>query len=201
MRTLTCVLFGVILLGVAGCGGSGEVRPVPPAFQDGFSGTWVRNAALSQNPQEAAGEGDAFGGGGRGVGRGGGRGGGRGRAGGNDFDPAEMQRLMQLMGPAERLILTVTDATVETRTGRGAPLILNLDGEEVETDLGNDLTMKTKAEWRDETLELRNDFGMGFWIERSYSLDAETGHLLIEVSSRVRGQRVRTRQVYDRADR
>jgi hypothetical protein len=108
---------------------------------------------------------------------------------------------MQLMGPAERLILTVTDATVETRTGRGAPLILNLDGEEVETDLGNDLTMKTKAEWRDETLELRNDFGMGFWIERSYSLDAETGHLLIEVSSRVRGQRVRTRQVYDRADR
>ena len=108
---------------------------------------------------------------------------------------------MQLMRPAVRLILTLTDSTVETRTGRGAPLILNLDGEEVETDLGNDLTMKTKAEWKDGTLELRNDFGRGFWIERSYSLDAETGHLLVDVSSRVRGQRVGTRQVYDRADR
>ena len=109
--------------------------------------------------------------------------------------------MMQLMRPAERVILTVTDSTVETRTGRGAPLILNLDGEEVEIDLGDDLTMKTRAEWKDETLELRNDFGGGFSIERSYSLDAETGHLLIDVSSRVRGQRVRTLQVYDRAGR
>ena len=69
--------------------------------------------------------------------------------------------MMQLMRPAERVILTVTDSTVETRTGRGAPLILNLDGEEVEIDLGDDLTMKTRAEWKDETLELRNDFGGG----------------------------------------
>jgi len=109
--------------------------------------------------------------------------------------------MMQLMRPAERLILTVTDSTVETRTGRGAPLILNLDGEEVEIDLGDDLTMKTRAEWKDGMLELRNDFGRGFWIERSYSLDAETGHLLIDISSRMRGQRVRTLQVYDRAGR
>ena len=67
MRALQCVLPAIILGGVSGCAGGGEVRPVPPAFQDGFSGTWIRNASLRENPQEATGRGgggrDAFGGG------------------------------------------------------------------------------------------------------------------------------------------
>ena len=77
--------------------------------------------------------------------------------------------------------------------------MLSLDGEESEIDLSDGFTAKTRAEWKDETLELRTDFGRGFSTERSYSLDRETGRLLIDVSSRMRGQRVRTLQVYDRA--
>lgn len=222
MRTLRCVLSAIMMVGVAGCGGGGgEVRPVPPAFQSGFSGTWVRNADLSENPQEAAGQGNrggggaigsgARGGGGRGGGggagaRGGGGGGARGGGGGgrratagNDLDAAAMQRMMRFMRPAQRLILTVTDSTIEVRRGRGASLLLALDGEEIEVDLGDDQTMKARAEWKGGTLELRSDFGRGFSINQSYSLDSETGRLEIDSSSRVRGRRIRTLQVYDRA--
>ena len=219
MRILQCVLSAIILIGVAGCGGGGELRPVPLAFQDGFSGTWIRNAGLSENPREATGlgnrggaGGDAFGGGGRGGGSRGGGGGGRGGGGGvrgggregaagSDVDPADMQRVMRAMRPAERLILTVTDSTVELRTGRGAPLLLRLDGEEIEIDLGDDQTMKVRAEWKGETLELRTDLRGGFSINQSYSLDSETGRMEIDVSSRVRGRRIRTIQVYDRTSR
>ncbi len=108
---------------------------------------------------------------------------------------------MRAMRPAERLILTVTDSTVELRTGRGAPLLLRLDGEESEIDLGDDRTMKARADWKGETLEVRADLGGGFTITRSYSLDSETGHLQIDVSSRVRGRRMQTIQVYDRTSR
>jgi hypothetical protein len=59
--------------------------------------------------------------------------------------------------------------------------------------------MKARAAWKGETLELRSDFGRGFSINRSYSLDLETGRLEIDSSSRVRGRRIRTLQVYDRA--
>ena len=218
MRTLQCVLSAIILVGVSGCGGGGEVRLVPPAFQDGFSGTWVRNASLSENPREATGRGnrgggrrDVFGGGGRrggggGARRGGGgarRGGGNGRGGATegDVDPAAMRRVMRAMRPAERLILTVTDSMVELRTGRGAPLLLRLDGEEIEIDLGDDRSMKARAAWKGETLELRADLGGGFTINRSYSLDSETGHLRIDVSSRARDRRMQTIQMYDRTSR
>ncbi len=109
--------------------------------------------------------------------------------------------MMRLMRPAQRLILTVTDSTVELRTGREVPLLLRLDGEEIEIDLGDDQTMKVKAEWKGETLELRTDLGGGFSIDQSYSLDSETGRLEIDVSSRVRGRRIRTVQVYDRTSR
>ena len=108
---------------------------------------------------------------------------------------------MLAMRPAERLILTVTDSTVELRTGRRAPLLLRLDGEEIEVDLGEDQTMKARAEWKDEALEIRGDLGGGFSIEQSYSLDSETGRLEIDFSSRVRGRRIRTTQVYDRTSR
>ena len=108
---------------------------------------------------------------------------------------------MRAMRPAERLILTVADSTVELRTGRGAPLLLRLDREEIEIDLGDDQTMKVRAEWKGETLEIRADLGGGFSIRRSYSLDSETGRLEIDVSSRVRGRRIRTIQVYDRTSR
>jgi len=76
------------------------------------------------------------------------------------------------MRPAERLILTVTDSTVELRTGRGAPLLLRRDGEESAIDLGNDRTMKARAEWKGETFEVRADLGGGFTVTRSYSLDS-----------------------------
>ena len=118
-----------------------------------------------------------------------------------DVDPAAMRRVMRAMRPAERLILTVTDSMVELRTGRGAPLLLRLDGEEIEIDLGDDRSMKARAAWKGETLELRADLGGGFTINRSYSLDSETGHLQIDVSSRVRGRRMQTIQVYDRTSR
>ena len=212
MRTLHCVLAAITVVSVAGCGGGGEVRPVPPAFQDGFSGTWVRNASLSQDPEQTAGRGggagnsgDAFGrgrgsGGGRGAGgsRGGRRGGGGG-AGGGDIDPADMQRIMRAMRPAQRAILALTDSTVELTTGRGAPLLLGLDGEETEIELGGDETMKARAEWKGETLEIRTNLGGGLSITRTYSLDQETGRMEIDVSSNVRGRRIRRVQVYDRA--
>lgn len=221
MRPLRYVLSAIMLVGVAGCGGGGEILPVPPAFQSGFSGTWVLNADLSQNQQEAAGRGgrsgggDAFAGGGRGGGggagarggggggRGGGArgGGGRGSAAGSDLDAAAMQRVMQFMRPAQRLILTMTDSTVEVRTGRRAPLLLTLDGEERDIDLDDDQTVSARAEWKGETLEVRIDAGRGFSLTQSYSVDPETGRLEIDISSRVRGRRIRTLQVYDRTTR
>ena len=213
MYTLRSVLSAVMLVGVAGCGGGGEVLPVPPALQSGFSGTWVRNADLSQNPQEAAGRGgrsgggDAFagaggrGGGGGGRGGRGGGGGGRGGAAGDDLDAAAMQQVMRFIRPAQRLILTMTDSTVEVRTGRRAPLLLTLDGEERDFDLGDDQTVSARAEWKGGTLELRIDVGRGFSVNQSYSLNSETGRMEIEVSSRIRGRRIRTLQVYDRTTR
>lgn len=206
MYTLRSVLSAVMLVGVAGCGGGGEVLPVPPALQSGFSGTWVRNADLSQNPQEAAGRGgrsgggDAFAGAGGRGGGGGGRGG-RGGAAGDDLDAAAMQQVMRFIRPAQRLILTMTDSTVEVRTGRRAPLLLTLDGEERDFDLGDNQTVSARAEWKGETLELRIDVGRGFSVNQSYSLNSETGRMEIEVSSRIRGRRIRTLQVYDRTTR
>jgi len=71
---------------------------------------------------------------------------------------------MRAMRPAERLVLTVTDSMVELRTGCGAPLLLRLDGEEIDIDLGDDRSMKARAEWKGETLEFRADLGGGFTI-------------------------------------
>ena len=72
---------------------------------------------------------------------------------------------------------------------------------EIEIDLGDDQTMKARAEWKRETLELRTDLGGGFSINQSYSLDSETGRMEIDISSRVRGRRIQTIQVYDRTSR
>ena len=215
MRTLPFVLAAITVVAAASCGGSGEVRPVPPAFQDGLSGTWVRNANLSEDPRDAAGRGngaggggDSFAGGSRSGGRGGGGGGrggasgggrgGRGGAGGGQVDPEAMQRLRQAMRPAERVVLAVADSTVEVRTGRGAPLLIKLDGQEIAIDVGADQTMKAKAQWKGDELEIKVDLGGGISVDRSYSFDSESGRLQIETSSSMNGRRMRSIQVYDR---
>ncbi len=215
MRTLPFVLAAITVVATASCGGSGEVRPVPLAFQDGLSGTWVRNAGLSEDPRDSAGRGsgaggrgDSFAGGARSGGRGGGGGGrggagrgGRGGAVGGQVDPEAMQMLMQAMRPAQRVVLAVADSTVEVRTGRGAPLLIKLDGQEIAIDVGANQTMKAKAEWKGDELEIQVDLGRGISVDRSYSLDSESGRLQIETSSSMNGRRMRSVQVYDREGR
>ena len=50
---------------------------------------------------------------------------------------------MRFIRPAQRLILTMTDSTVEVRTGRRAPLLLTLDGEERDFDLVDPIFFST----------------------------------------------------------
>ena len=80
-------------------------------------------------------------------------------------------------------------------------VIAGLDGEETEIELGGNETMKARAEWKGETLEIRANLGGGLSISRSYSLDRETGRLEVDISSNVRGRRIRRIDVYDRARR
>jgi hypothetical protein len=199
---------------VTACGGGGQVEPISPAVRAALSGSWTLNAGLSDNPQEALRRGATgarrptggrSGGAVRGGFPGGRRGGAGGRGGRGSGAPAAggqpnaeaMRALMSTLRPAQRMILELTDSAVSLRTGRGEPLVLTLDGTEVEIALPGDRTLKAKAEWKDDRLVVRRDISGVGTVTESYALIPDTGQLEVEVSSRIRGRGISMRRVYD----
>lgn len=170
----------------------------PAAAQDrpDLSGTWSMNMEASEHPtpQMRSGMSAAQ------VTRGtraetGSR---RGRP--SEAPPPNPRLVQEVLNPPRRIVVEQTDSTVSLAQERGAPLVYFTDGRRMREEIGEGITLQTRAEWKGEELRVeRRVPSAETTVRMTIRLDRDTGQLVVR--SRLEGPgRPELRRVYDRVE-
>ncbi len=185
----------VTLTVLPSCSGSSEPVAVQPPD---LKGSWVLNAAESEDPRaQMRGRSRGVGrGGGRGGGGGGSRGGGRGGRGGGMGGTDQM--LGGAMEAARVLKITQDDSTVTIVDADQNRRVLYPDGRTIEREVRGGRKFETKTRWKGEKLVVERKTDGGAKITETFERK-EDGRLHVKVKvsgGRMRGS-LEVRRVYD----
>ncbi len=173
----------VTLAVLPSCSGSSEPVTVQPPD---LKGSWVLNAAESEDPRAQM----------RGASRGGSRGGGRGGRGGGMGGTDQM--LGGAMEAARVLKITQDDSTVTIVDADQNRRVLYPDGRTIEREVRGGRKFETKTRWKGEKLVVERKMDGGAKITETFERK-EDGRLHVKVKvsgGRMRGS-LEFRRVYD----
>jgi hypothetical protein len=176
------VVIGAVFMA---CGSSQRFDKVAPEDVD-LAGTWVLNTEESDNPGPPTDQVGAPGMGERGGmmpppgGMGGRPGGPGGRGGMGGMDPEEMRQTMDVVREAARRIdLLQDDSTVTLKYDQRPPLVLHIDGRELEQQLPSDTKLKIRAGWQGRYFVVERKIDGGGTITEQYYKSSVTDQLQI----------------------